>query len=378
MALQYNWYVSALALNTVLTGILFLYTWKLKKTAGARYFAFAILACFIWDFAHIFELSATTLSTKILFEKISYFGAVSVANFWFLFTISFSQKYRIKKSYDLLWIIPILIIFAAWTNEYHKLIWPDVYLINRPIGITAIYKHGILFYVSIVYSYILLSLGVIIFIKETLDFPRIYRTQSLIILLIVCIPWCSDIFYLLGYSPLKGIDPELFTYTISAALIVFGYLRFNLLSITPIARKIIFSNIKEGILVTDLNNRLVEANHSLKIFKDKFNVGENIEPALTKHFPDLIINQFNKEQAVFASGNDKGIWFEFKISKIKNFRGDLLGKVFVFRDITQRKLADEALKESEKQLAELNEIKNKFFSILSHDLRSPFSALSGI
>lgn len=47
------------------------------------------------------------------------------------------------------------------------------------------------------------------------------------------------------------------------------------------------------------------------------------------------------------------------------------------RDITQRVIAENSLKESEARLLELNKTKDKFFSIITHDLRAPFNSIVG-
>ena len=47
------------------------------------------------------------------------------------------------------------------------------------------------------------------------------------------------------------------------------------------------------------------------------------------------------------------------------------------RDITERKRTEEALKESEARLSEINATKDRLFSIISHDLRSPFNSIMG-
>ena len=57
--------------------------------------------------------------------------------------------------------------------------------------------------------------------------------------------------------------------------------------------------------------------------------------------------------------------------------GKLLGYRGIDRDITFRKEVELALKENEAKLKESNNTKDMFFSILAHDLRSPFNTMFG-
>ncbi|MFA6403829.1 MAG: PAS domain S-box protein [Salinivirgaceae bacterium] len=57
--------------------------------------------------------------------------------------------------------------------------------------------------------------------------------------------------------------------------------------------------------------------------------------------------------------------------------GQMLGYVKILRDLTERKQSEDAIKKYVRELEELNTHKESVLAILSHDLRSPLSAIIG-
>jgi len=73
--------------------------------------------------------------------------------------------------------------------------------------------------------------------------------------------------------------------------------------------------------------------------------------------------------------NDNKRIFEVNGYPVFNDEGTLIYMIENSVDITERKLSEEALITSEKKLRESNATKDKFFSIIAHDLKSPLGSI---
>lgn len=85
------------------------------------------------------------------------------------------------------------------------------------------------------------------------------------------------------------------------------------------------------------------------------------------------------EELEFRIINKHGniVWVRNKINLVRSYDGQIQKIYGLTSDISLRKRAEDELKKSTENLVKLNETKDRFISIVSHDLRTPFSSILG-
>jgi PAS domain S-box-containing protein len=144
----------------------------------------------------------------------------------------------------------------------------------------------------------------------------------------------------------------------------------------------------EGVGIVDENENFIFTNRAAnQIFQTDKNelTGKQLFNYITQESKKKIIRETLKrkqglqsvyELEIITKKNEKR-YISVTATPYISFNNDFIGTIGVFRDITEIHINQEIIQQQYTQLQKLNTDKDRFFSILSHDLRSPFNLLLG-
>jgi diguanylate cyclase (GGDEF)-like protein/PAS domain S-box-containing protein len=201
--------------------------------------------------------------------------------------------------------------------------------------------------------------GVIILWYNRRNSAALYKTQTTYLLVAATVPFVVYGIYIANILPSKNFDINPFAFTFSAICICMGFLRHRLLDMSPVARDTLIENLPDGVVVLDMQNRVIDVNPSaMRIFGWTQPPTGLTAEHIWKSWPNLPGLFSRSEMAIVETQHNNPDGTEFcdvNYSLLKDSDGKPVGKVIIAHDITARKSIEHELQLSKETAESANE-----------------------
>ena len=358
-----------------------------KGGNAVRWFSLMMFSNAIWSIAYGFELASSDISQIKMLLNIEYIGIATLPLNWFLFCLHFSGKecwYKKPLNLISILIFPIATILMVWTNSYHHLHYTSYKMAtNTPFPMIDLVP-GIWYRIFTIYFYLIMACGCFLLWMKFRKSDPIFRKQNYSLIIAAAIPWIANVAYLLGIRPLGYVDATPFAFIITSFLILIGIYRFKLFDIIPLAREKVLELMQDGFFVLDNEYRIIDYNHSIKRYINYTDDVKLIGASLENLFPNQpnFLNMLKTHSPgkidLEVIVNNKKLYLEADVIFLNDNKINNDFSIIKLQDLTAYKREAIRTKEQATELERLNQLKDRIFSIIAHDLRGPLVNLSEV
>jgi diguanylate cyclase (GGDEF)-like protein/PAS domain S-box-containing protein len=357
--------------------------WRKRNALEAFSLFLNMLALSFWSGAYALMWASTILQAQVFWLNVSAIGAVLVPFTFLIFCLYVSRNghFVTGKLKLLLSLEPLAGLILVWTNNYHRLAYSQPQL-WRTNGLYELkWSPGPAIWADTAYAYFLIGVGLWFLVRALGQGGELHRRQVRTILIGACIPLLADLIYL---SPLasyiKGFDLTPVAFTAAGMVYLFAITRQQLLEIIPIARGRVMENMSDGVIVIDLQERIVDINPAAEQFLGVTAaqvVGQKTLEVL-KSWEEITRPFWDRSEirTEIIVSQDVNRYIDLNITPLFDSRKRASGRLIVFRDVSTRRHSEIALREANQKLQEqLTEIRTLRDQLREQAMRDPLTDL---
>ena len=345
-------YVLSAATSIAIAG----YAWG-RTVPGSRQFAVLAIAQAVATVGFIFEITSDELEVKLFWTNIQTIAFFVWPMAYFAFALKFTGRDLAggRRTWILLATPFLIFLLLLFTDSSHGLIRPDVYIEHGEPFSALIINYTVPIYIAGIYSYFFIVASLYMLAKKYLDPSALHRGQIGTVLVGTSIPVVVGIFITAGIRVGFQSDPTPLAFALGNLVVAWGLYRYRLFELVPLARESIVESMRDGVIVLDQNNVVVDVNPAVRELlgrKGSRLVGKSAEAALAP-WPKLLNAIANNPAEPFEMEIDGRAVLQANLESIDERRGVPGGQMLVLHDITDRKQLESELVRHQDHLEEL-------------------------
>jgi diguanylate cyclase (GGDEF)-like protein len=375
MRFQSTAYFAILGATAIMSTLIAFVAWRRRSTPASSAFLWLMGAVTGYATVAALESAAIALPDKVFWSKLEYVCSGSVITLFVIFARCFTrQKERLQpRCTALLWVLPVFNAGLVATNEWHHLVWTG-FLPSDDTHNQIIYQHGLGFFWVMVCVYVYTLTGTFFLARAALHPSALYRRQSSALWVGSLIPIVGSSLYMLKLTP-PGLNVTPMSFMVAGLAFSTGLLRFRLFDLVPIARDLLVENLRDGVLVLDVQNRIVDINPAAQRLIDvNACIGQDATNVLATWAGLRSINEESRLEIVIDRTVPQSV--ALQISPLYDRRGRLTGTLITLQDITRRHQIEAELRQANDRLqSQLLEIESLHAKLKEQAFRDRLTGL---
>ncbi|MGB8983094.1 MAG: histidine kinase N-terminal 7TM domain-containing protein [Anaerolineales bacterium] len=322
--------------------------WR-RSAPGSSALSLLLLSMAIWSMCYATRWMDISMGTKIFWFKVMFLGVTPIPTLFFLFVLGFTNNdiWLTRRNLLLVAVQPTISLLLHWTNDYHHLLYTSMKVVEENAVVTIVLTRGLWYFVNTIYSYGLIGISLVLLCQGVRRSGPLYRYQYRWVLVASILPWLGNAYSELNFNKMQGLDLSPITFGLSGLIFAFAFLRTHFLDLIPVARGRLIENMRDGVIVLDVQNRIVDINPAMANFLESppaSYMGQNASEVF-RGWMDKIDSLWDEVEtrAELKVPENPPRYLDLRVTPLYDRNQILTGRLMVFRDVTERKQDEQRL-----------------------------------
>ncbi|MEZ5287526.1 MAG: histidine kinase N-terminal 7TM domain-containing protein [Vicinamibacterales bacterium] len=354
-----------------------------RAIPGSPAFAWLMLVVAHWCLMSALHTLVDDVGVRIAIAKVRYLAVATVPPLWLFFTSGYARvawpgRPGIRAA---LWIVPIITVALAVTNEAHGLIWSAIVQVPTPFGVRLRYESGPWYGVHATFSYAVWAAGTwMLAAATTRHYPPAYQPRRIAVAAGLVLPAVGHLLFLVRLRPSAGFDVTPLALAMAGMFFTWGLYRYRLFGLVPIARDMVVDSMEDGVLILDAERRIIEMNAAAERLTGctPVVVGRPIEDVVA-WWTDGVAESSPRSMPAVVRLEPGPRYLEVRLAPVRDRERHFNGWLVQVRDITSRRRAEADRRALERRVQEQqrSDSLTVFAAGVAHDFNNLLTGILG-